>query len=96
MSSRETIEEYQLRLRSMSNRSLIAESGAAILGAAVMAGFRCNDGYDDDKAYACYSEAVRRGNPDLYQRGFNDAVSSQGHQGMRSPTPTPIEVGEPT
>ncbi len=88
---------YGLRLRAMSNRELISEAGSRVLQAAVMARFRgpLNDGSADDMCDALYDEAVRRGNPDLYQRGFNSAASSQGHSGMTQPTPTPISHGEP-
>jgi hypothetical protein len=73
---------YRARLRTMSNERLAQEAGMRILDAAIMAGRRSDDGWADDQAGACYNEAKARGNPDLYQRGFNDAVRSQGHTGM--------------
>lgn len=92
---RPTIEEYRERLKGLSNAELVDKSGAEILGAAVMARFRSNDGWADDCAGACYDEAVRRGNPDLYQRGYNEAVRSQGHLSLVGKVTTPVCVGEP-
>jgi hypothetical protein len=90
----ERLDEYRDRLRAMTNRQLIDEAGGAIHAAAIMARMRHNDGWEDDKADACYDEAVSRGNTDLYQRAFNDVARSQGHNSMRVPVSTPIEVGE--
>ncbi len=87
--------EFVERLATMSNQELIDQSGQAILGAAVMAGRRSDTGLDDAKASACAAEARRRGNEDLYQRGYNSAVRSQGHRDMVRPVSTPISVGEP-
>ncbi len=90
---------YAARVAAMSNRDLVREAGHRILGAAVMAKFRIgrlNDGSEDARCDLLYAEAVRRGNVDLYQRGFNDAARSQGHTGLCSVPTTPIEVGEPS
>lgn len=92
---RPTIDEYRQRLRAMANRELVAESGQRILGAAVMARMRHNDGWDDDCADVCYEEARCRDNVDLYQRGFNSAVRSQGHHSLSGPVVTPIDHGDP-
>jgi hypothetical protein len=90
------IEEYRAQLRGLSNEDLVARTSREILGAAVMARFRNNDGWADDCADACYDEVVRRGNVDLYQRAYNSAVRSQGHDGLVSEVTTPIEHGDPT
>lgn len=82
--ARPMIEEYRAQLRGLSNEDLVARTSREILGAAVMARFRNNDGWADDCADACYDEAVRRGNVDLYQRAYNSAVRSQGHDGLVS------------
>lgn len=69
------IQSYRRKLRGLSNPELVDEAGSQILGAAVMEGFsRFNDGWADECAMACLDEADRRGNRDLYQRGFNSAV----------------------
>lgn len=88
------LDSYREKLRRLSNEDLVAECGSAILGAAIMSGRRNDTGWADDQTDACYDEAERRGNPDLYQRGYNAACFSQGHTGMgREPT-TPIDYRE--
>ncbi len=91
----ERLAEYRGRLERMTNARLVQECGMRILDAAVMARFRSNDGWCDDQADACYDEARRRGNPDLYQRGYNSAVRSQGHDGMVGDVSLPVSHGEP-
>lgn len=88
---------YSERIAAMTNRELVNECGQRILGAAVMAKFRAplNDGSEDDRCDLLYAEAERRGNTDLYCRGFNSAAQSQGHSGMCSTITIPIEHGEP-
>ena len=90
----EKLDAYREKLRGMSNAELADEAGSAILGAAVMARMRSNDGSHDDKADACYSEAERRGNLDLYQRGYNSAVRSQGHTALVGEVTTPLDYRE--
>lgn len=94
--SERSIERYRKELRGLTNEELIDRCGVEILGAAVL-GSRAPSraGWVDDCCDACYDEAKRRGNPDLYQRGFNEAVRSQGHRGMVRPVTTPVAVGEP-
>ena len=94
--ARPTIEEYRERLRGMTNRELVDKASGEILSAAIMNGSRFDDGWSADCADACMDEAARRGNPDLYQRAFNDAVRSQGHDGMVRDVSTPIDHGDPT
>lgn len=86
---------YREKLSAMTNERLAQEAGMRILDAAIMNGRRSNDGWADAQADACYDEAQARGNVDLYQRGFNSAVRSQGHTGMVRSVTTPLEQGEP-
>lgn len=91
------LDAYRAEIRVISNRELVQRVGGEVLDAAVMAGFsRFNDGVSDARCDALSAEARRRGNPDLYVRGFNDAVRSQGHNGMVEEVSTPIDVGDPT
>ncbi len=73
--AKEKVREFETKLPTMSNSDLVSASRQAVLAAAVMARFRSNSGLDDAKADACYEEAKRRGNPGLYQRGFNSAAA---------------------
>ncbi len=89
---------YAAHIRAMTNAQLANECGARILGAAVMARFRAplNDGSEDDRCDMLYAESVRRGNTDLYNRGFNSAALSQGHSGLCTEIKVPIGQGEPS
>jgi hypothetical protein len=94
-SKSDRIAAYRERLKTMTNERLAQEAGMRIHDAAIMSGRRSNDGWCDDQCDACYDEAEARGNLDLYQRGYNSAVRSQGHTDMVTDIITPLEVGEP-
>lgn len=90
------LDAYRTEIRAISNRELISRTAREVLNAAIMAGFRVNDGRHDDMCDALYAEAVRRENVDLYTRGVNDAARSQGHGDLGGVARTPIDVGDPT
>jgi len=90
-----TADDFAAEVRTWSNERLIDKAGQAILGAAVMSSHsRFNNGRDDALCDAIYDECQRRDNPDLYQRGYNEAVRSQGHNGMVTSVSIPISQGE--
>lgn len=94
MCEKPTKEELAVWARALSNREIIERTASAVHEAAVMANFRSYTGLADDRADALYDEARRRGNVDLYQRGFNIVARENGHGGMCGKVSTPIEVGE--
>ncbi len=90
------LDAYTREIERISNHDLVQRVADAVLRAATMAGSRFDDGVDDAKCGALYREAVRRGNPGLYDRGHNDACESQGHSSMCTEVTMPITVGDPT
>ena len=90
-----TVSDFAAEVRTWSNEELVSRASQAILGAAIMSRFsRLNNGRDDALSDAIYDECQRRGNLDLYQRGFNSAVLSQGHSNMTKPITIPLDQGE--
>jgi hypothetical protein len=92
---RPTLDEYRERLRGLTNAELVELTGAEILGAAVLESRGRGGGFTDDCVGACYDEAQRRGNIDLYKRGHNEALRSQGHHRAQARVSTPLSFGEP-
>lgn len=77
---------YQDELKSLSNRELIDRCETTILSDSIL-----SDAISRVKVDACYNEAVRRGNPDLYQRGYNRIAREFGEDLGRTDTEIPID-----
>lgn len=87
---------YRREIRSIPNAVLIDQAAGEILGAAILESRGHDDGgLADGCAMACYEEALRRGNKDLYTRAYNRVAANQGHDGMAKPVSVPIDVGDP-
>lgn len=79
--SRGSIDAYRDEIRRVSNAEIIDRTAREVLNAAIMYRFpRVNTGEHDDRCDALYEEALHRGNVDLYVRGYNHALRSQGHE----------------
>lgn len=92
--SRPTLDEYRAKLRTLPNSELVDKTGSEILGAVILEVHGRGGGWADECVSACYDEAKRRGNPDLYERGYRMALRSQGHEASREPLMS-LSVGEP-
>lgn len=83
------IRTWIVRLRAMSDHEFVGECGSTILSSAIMQRFRGNHEGVHARASACHTEAERRHtaaghDPDchgdnLYDRGYRNAMRSQGH-----------------
>lgn len=91
---KEWLEEDFADVRYLTNREIVAETASMVSEDAVLSSRGRGPGRAFYRASALYKEALRRGNSDLYQRGYNEAVCGYGHSRMMTPVATALNVGE--